>query len=126
MSFNLSGSLEEQESYKVLAYLPDFKFLYLNPSLFIILSTCSKCSSSSLARGERDFAKLKCGYLCIKEIAVVAAFFSQCAWSIKRISKESKAFSIQALGVGELRIVYQVLDIKVLLGIEVSLVMGFR
>ena len=62
----------------------------------------------------------------IKEIAVVAAFFSQCAWSIKRISKESKAFSIQALGVGELRIVSQVLDIKVLLGVEVSLVMGFR
>ena len=63
VSLSLSGSRDEQESYRVFAYPPDLKFLYLKPSLLRTLSTCSKCNSSSLARGERNFAKIKCGYL---------------------------------------------------------------
>ena len=45
---------------------------------------------------------------------------------INRMSKEPKALSIQAFGVGELIIDSQVSDIEIFLNFEITLIMGFR
>src|SRR6185503_4176818 len=67
-------------------------------------STSSKCVSSSRA-SRASGASIACrsGYLKSRLSAVEAAFFSQCAWSIRTSSRSATARSTQAGSVAEAR-----------------------